>query len=208
MEILELLESRGAVLRDTHVVYTSGRHGSAYINKDALYPDTAVISRICAALAEPFQGKDVEVVAGPAIGGVILAQWTAHHLAQAGPPVLAVYAEKEPTGGLRFRRGYGDLVQGRRTLVVEDILTTGGSLRDVCAAVREAGGHLVGAAAICNRGGVTAADVGEPPELVVLADVRLDSWEEGECPLCARGAPINTEVGKGKEFLQRKGASA
>jgi orotate phosphoribosyltransferase len=203
-EVFELLERHGAVIRNSHLVYTSGRHGSTYINKDAIYPHTEAVSSLCEALASTAVGLSVEVVAAPAVGGVILSQWTAHHI---GPDVLSVYAEKADGGGFSFRRGYDRLVRGRRVLIVEDVVTTGGSLRAVIGAVLDAGGSVVGAAAICNRGGVTAADVGSPAGLISLATVDMESYAGADCPLCKAGVPVNVSVGKGREFLARKGAA-
>lgn len=208
-DVLATLARVGALITGDHLVYTSGRHGSSYVNKDALYPHTAATSAVCARIAERFAGAGVEVVAGPTVGGVIMAQWTAHHLsALSGREVLAVYAEEElGAGGERrrlFRRGYDALVAGRRVLVVEDILTTGGSVRLVVAAVAAAGGAVVGVGALCNRGGVTAAAIGAP-ELYSLAEVPLESYAAEECPLCAAGVAVNTRVGKGAAFVARRG---
>src|SRR6185503_4691372 len=112
-----LAEAR-AMITGSHVVYTSGKHGSAYVNKDAVYPSTARVAELCRFLADATAPHRPEVVCGPAMGGIILAQWTGHHL---GLP--AVYAEKT-AGGMALRRGYDKLVAGRRVLVVEDILNT------------------------------------------------------------------------------------
>ncbi len=202
--VLALLAQVGALITGDHLVYASGRHGSSYVNKDALYPHTAATSAVCAQIARHFAATGVEVVAGPTVGGVIMAQWTAHHLsALTGREVLAVYAEEEPDGeGKRrvLRRGYDALVAGRRVLVVEDILTTGGSARLVVAAVRAAGGTVVGVGALCNRGAVSAERI-DAPELYALSEVPLESYAPAECPLCAAGVPINTRVGKGAAFL-------
>src|SRR5262245_28659410 len=147
-----ILRETGALLTDRHVVYTSGRHGNAYVNKDAIYPHTERVAELCGFLANFARVVRADVVCGPAMGGIILAQWTGHHL---GLP--AVYAEKAAGGGMTLRRGYDGLVRGRRVVVVEDVVNTGGSLRDTVAAVRAAGGEIVLAAALCNRGGVRAA---------------------------------------------------
>ena len=94
-ETSELLARIGAVITGSHIVYTSGRHGTAYVNKDAIYPHTRETSRLCRAIAENFRGDAVEVVLGPAVGGTILSQWVAHHLSEiTGREVLAVYADK------------------------------------------------------------------------------------------------------------------
>lgn len=203
-EALAVLQRHNAVITNTHVVYTSGRHGSAYVNKDAIYPDTSAVSTLCQALARHFAELRPEVVAAPAVGGVILSQWTAFHLNAIRGPCLSVYAERTDAGSFEFRRGYHRLVKDRRVLVVEDIVTTGGSLKAVVTAVEACAGRVIGAGVLCNRGNVTRDQVGSPPELYSLVQIELDSWEETDCPLCKRGVPINIEVGKGKEFLARR----
>lgn len=206
-DLLTILHQLGAIVTNDHIVYTSGRHGSSYVNKDALYPHTAVASMVGAALARDFATAEVETVAGPTIGGVIMAQWTAYHLSQLyGREVLAVYAEEEQadTGKRRvFRRGYDALIEGKRVLVVEDVLTTGGSARLVVEAVKAVGGQVVGVGALCNRGGITAADLGAPL-LIALTELPLESYAADDCPLCAAGVPINTRLGKGASYAAQR----
>ncbi len=143
---------------------------------------------------------------GPALGGIILAQWTAHHRSVATDrETLAVYAEKDPSGkGFLITRGYDKIVADRRVLVVEDILTTGGSARGVVEAVRAARGIVIGVGVLVNRGGVTLADLGHPSKLEALVNVQFDAFDEAACTLCAANVPINTTVGKGREYLARK----
>lgn len=206
---LEVLESVNAVLTNDHFVYTSGKHGSAYVNKDAIYPHTKATVWLCRAIAEGFRAKNIQVVVGPEKGGIILSQWTTSHLTRlTGSEVLAVYAEKDGENFV-IKRGYEALIPGKRVLIVEDVLTTGGSVKKVMETVRKLGGNAVGIGAICNRGGVTESDFGIPPtpSLFALTNVSLDAWDEGNCHLCDEGVPINTSVGKGKEFLERKTAS-
>ncbi len=205
-EVLQVLGKVRAVIADSHIVYTSGKHGTAYVNKDAVYPHTAETSRLCRAIAERFADDNVQVVIAPAIGGVILSQWTAHHLTEInGHEVLGVYAEKSE-GGDTFviKRGYDKLIAGKNVLVVEDVLTTGGSAKKVVEATRATGGNVVGLGVLCNRGGITPQDVADVPKLTALVNVQLDAWAEAECPLCEQNIPINTDVGKGLEFLARK----
>jgi len=204
--VLEMLTRVGAVITDSHIVYTSGKHGTAYVNKDAIYPHTEETSVLCKAIAERFANDDVEVVIAPAIGGVILSQWTAHHLSKIIlREVLAVYAEKSESGDtFIIKRGYDKLIHGKRVLVVEDVLTTGGSAKRVIEAVGAIGGNVVGLGALCNRGGITPEDVANPPKLISLVSIKLDAWEESDCPLCRSNVPINTDVGKGRKFLAYK----
>jgi orotate phosphoribosyltransferase len=206
-ELLIILQQLGAIVTNDHIVYTSGRHGSSYVNKDALYPHTTAASLVGLAIAQRFADANIETVAGPTIGGVIMAQWTAHHLSQLyGHEVLAVYAEEEhhETGKRRvFRRGYDAHIIGKRVLVVEDVITTGGSVRLVVEAVTTIGGSVVGVGALCNRGGITASDLGVS-RLVALAELPLESYPAETCPLCAAGVPINTRLGKGAAYLRKQ----
>jgi len=207
-EILAELTKIRAVITDSHVVYTSGKHGSAYVNKDAVYPHTHLTSRLCRAIAEKFLAKEPEVVLAPAVGGIILSQWVAYHLSElSGKEVLGVYAEKTEDGdGFVLRRGYDRLVAGKKTLVVEDVLTTGGSVKKAVETAKKAGADVLGVGALCNRGGIRAAEL-DAPELIALLQVKLDAWDAADCPLCARGVPVNTDVGKGREFLAKKAAA-
>lgn len=205
-QALKLLEKVGAIITDSHIVYTSGKHGTTYINKDAVYLHTKETSDLCRAIAEQFADDSVEVVIAPAIGGVILSQWTAHYLSEiTGCEVFSVYAEKMENGdAFIIKRGYDKIVVGKNVLVVEDVLTTGGSARKVVELTRDLGGNIVGVGVLCNRGGLTPQDVAHPPKMFALVNVNLDAWDEADCPMCKQKTPINVNVGKGREYLLRR----
>lgn len=209
---LGVLARLNAVIDNDHFVYVSGRHGSAYINKDAIYPHTRETSELCLQIAEEFNVSSIQVVIAPAVGGVILSQWTAYHLTRIrGLEVLGVYADKTTVDGkddFVIKRGYEKIIHNKRVLVVEDLLTTGGSVRKVVKAVRAHGGDVIGVGVLCNRGGVTEADLGDVPRLVALTNVKMETWTEEECPLCKEGVPINTSIGHGRDFLARKQQAA
>lgn len=199
-DVLDLLERVGA-FRAGHFVFTSGRHGDKYINKDAIYPNTRDTSALCKTFAAHFKDERIDVVIGPAIGAAILSQWTAYHLTEMnGRDVLSVYADKDGAGGFVLKRGYDRLVKGKRVLIVEDLMTTGGSVKKVIEVARACGAEVVGVSAICNRGGVKAEDIGAPPRFISLVSIELDSWEGATCNLCERKIPVNTEIGHGKAF--------
>lgn len=205
---MQLLEEVNAIITGSHIVYTSGKHGDAYVNKDAVYPHTQLTSDLCQAMATKIvqENEDVDTVIAPAIGGVILSQWTAFHLSKSlRREVMSIYAEKDPESGeFIIKRGYDKYVKDKKVVVVEDILNTGGSVRKVVDAVRLTGGTVAAVLALCNRGSVTKESIGNPPHLCSLTNVTLSSWEEAECPLCKQNVPINMEVGKGREYLARK----
>ena len=216
--VLNILSKFGAVITNSHFVYSSWKHGSDYINKDAIYPHTLATSRLCRAIAKRFADDNVEVVIAPAIGGVILSQWTAHHLSEiTGREVLGIYAEKEgmelisssycpfpPKYEDKFviKRGYAQLITGRRVLVVDDVLTTGGSVKKVIEAIYRLGCAIVGVGVICNRGGITAESVGVP-KLEALVNAKMDEWMEADCPLCEQKVPINLDFGNGRKFAKK-----
>jgi len=203
-----LTESR-AILRGDHFVYINGDHGEGWIAKDAIFPDTDRASELCSMLAEALRPRQLDVVLGPATGGLIVSQWTAHHLGL--PSVFAEHAKDhgyDPSaaspGPLRppfvLRRGYDRMVAGKRVLVVDDVVNTGESVAETAAATRAAGGHVVTVAALCTRGNASPDDVG-CDDFVYLTEVEIPSWPEAGCELCRRRVPINTEYAHGADFL-------
>ena len=198
--VLNILQKVGA-FRAGHFVFVSGLHADTYVNKNAMYPYTREMSQLCKTIAEKFTGKNIHAVIGPSTGGIILSQWVAHHLTEMERrDVYSTYADKDGDGFV-IKRGYDELIKGKNVLVVEDLVTTGGSLRKVIEAARAAGANIVGAVAVCNRGGVTSEMIGNPPEFVSLLNVQLDQWPAVDCELCKAGIPVNIDVGHGKEFV-------
>lgn len=205
-DIIQILKSVGAIITDSHFVFTSGKHGSIYVNKDALYPRTDKTSRVGKMFAERHKDLDIDVVVGPALGGIILSTWTAYHLSQIkGKEILGVYTEKDENKNQIFTRGYDKLVSGKNVLVVEDITNTGGSIKKVINSVKEIGGNVVASSVMVNRDpeNVTSESVGAP--FSALGILQASAYEERECPLCEDNVPINTEVGHGRKYLTTRG---
>ncbi len=202
-EIIRIFEETGAIL-EGHFVYTSSKHGKVYVNKDFLYMFVLKVKLLCEIIAEHFKDKNIELVAGPAIGGVALTQWTAFALTQfTDKEILAVYSEDGLNNTKIFKRGYDKHVKGKGALVVEDITTTGGSVKKTVEAVKALGGIVMGVGLLWNRGAITSQDLGVP-EVFSLVNVTFEAFDEKECPLCAQNIPINTNVGKGREYLIQK----
>ena len=168
-------------LREGHFVLASGRHTSLYLEKFQVLQHPSETERLCSAIAMWAGSLGVETVAGPTTGGIILAHEVARQLG-----ARAIYAERrEGASGREFRRGFA-LAPGERVLVVDDIMTTGGSLQETIDAVRAAGGTVAGAAVLVDRsGGATRLDV--PVEALWRLDI--PSYSATECPLCAKGIP-------------------
>lgn len=180
--LLELLISTGAIFRDGHYIYKSGRHGSVYIEKDRILANTAVTSKLCYRIAKQFFRDNVQVVAGPSMGGATMAQWVAYFLE---PKPYAVYAEDE--GGRKvFRRVFSELIPGKRILVVDDVVDTGGSAARVIKTVEQLEGTVIGVASLWNRGDVS---FGTYP-LYCLANTFYQTYTSADCPLCREGIPL------------------
>ncbi|GAB4330465.1 MAG: orotate phosphoribosyltransferase [Candidatus Abyssubacteria bacterium] len=178
-EVLELFEQKGALLTG-HFQLTSGLHSEKYLQCALVlqYPDLA--ERMGAAIAYKFSSSKIDCVIGPAIGGIVLAHEVARALG-----VRAMFSERE-AGSMTLRRGF-NLKEGERTLVVEDVTTTGGSVKEVLALIGRMGARAVGVGAMMDRsGGEVEFGVSFKP----LARLRVSTFRAEECPLCKRGVPL------------------
>jgi orotate phosphoribosyltransferase len=180
-ETAALLRDAGALM-DGHFLLTSGRHSPVYVEKFRLLESPPHTERLCALIAKRFRGDSPELVAGPTTGGIILSYEVARLLGLHG-----IFAEKVNAGpGREFGRGF-EVRPGQRTLVVDDVLTTGGSVIDVIDAVRRRGGEPIGVGVLVDRSG-GATDFGVPFYACLTLD--LPSYEADACPLCESGTPL------------------
>ena len=183
VDVLFKMQEIGA-LKEGHFLFASGRHGEVYLEKFDLLRNPAATVEVCKGFADYARDLAIDVVVGPTTGGVILAFETARQLG-----VMAAYAERASEGasGREIRRGTS-FAPGTRVLVVDDILTTGGSVRETLDALRQ---HPVDVAAIGvmvdRSGGKTT--FGDIP-LFALSSKEFRSWLPEECPLCAEGIPL------------------
>lgn len=183
IDLLDQLEASGA-LKKGHFLYASGKHGDTYVEKFNVLRNPQATSDICRHFADRFRGERIDVVAGPTTGGILLAFETARQLG-----VAAAYAERKGEGdaGREFRRGT-TFEAGARVLVVDDIMTTGGSVRETLAALEEHPVEIVAVGVLVDRsaGATTFGDV----PLVAIASRKFDAWDADNCPLCAKGMPL------------------
>lgn len=175
------------VLHRGHFKLSSGRHSDRYMQCAKLFEHPKESEELCAALARSFAGERIDLVAGPALGGIIICYETARALG-----VRNVFAERE-NGIMTLRRGFR-VEHGERVLVTEDVVTTGGSVREVIDLIRAAGGEVVGVGAVVDRSN-GAVDFGVPFHALMTADVK--SWDEAECPLCRADEPITKPGSRG-----------
>ncbi len=185
---LDILKEAG-VLLEGHFLLTSGRHSGRYLQCARIFRNTRYSEELCAALAEHFRDDRVDIVIGPALGAVQMAYEVSRALGCEN-----FFAERED-GAMTLRRGFA-IEPGQRVLVVEDVVTTGGSVREVLEIVRQAGGEVVGVGSIVDRTGGRIS-FGVPFRSVVSMEV--ESWEPGECPLCKAGAPAPYKPGSRKK---------
>jgi orotate phosphoribosyltransferase len=177
-EVLSALENANAILTG-HFRLTSGRHSDRYVQCARVLEDPALVTRLAHALVERLGERQVDLVAAPAVGGIVIGFAVAQALG-----VKFIFSERE-RGAMVFRRGF-EVPRGARVLVVEDVVTTGGSVAEVIALVRGAGGVPVTAAALIDRGGPKSFEV----ELFPLLRLQVESWEADSCGLCAAGVPL------------------
>ena len=179
-DIDALLRSTGAVL-EGHFRLASGRHSPLYIEKFRILEDPAATVALCGMIADHFRAAGATTVVGPAVGGVILAYETARQLG-----LRSIFAEKGPAGELRFERGFA-VEAGQPVLVVDDVLTTGGSVKQVLDLLAAARAEVVGIGLLIDR---TAgeADLGLP--LFACHAMSIASFAPEECPLCVQGLPL------------------
>lgn len=204
-EVLQIVKRVGAFKSNDHFVGVSGAHFDTYVVKDILFARSNEASRVGELLALRNQDLDIDAVAGPAMGGIVLSQWTAFHLSRLrGREIYSVFTEKTRENDQILGRGYGDLVAGRRTLVLEDSVRTGGTIKKVMTAVRACSGQVAAVSVMFNvsPGKVTEATFGVP--FRPLAEMLVTSYPAAECPMCKCGAPINVVFAHGKKFLESR----
>jgi orotate phosphoribosyltransferase len=195
----EALFRGSGALRHGHFLLKSGRHAESYLEKFQVLQDTVATSELCGFWAAIHRGPDgrptADLVAGPTTGGVILAFETGRQLG-----LRAIFAEEvRPTEGTtrrEFRRGF-TIVPGERVVLVDDVLTTGGSLLAMIPAVEALGGEIVACHVLVDRSGgmstLTSPRTGRIYSLAALWILDLPTYEAGSptCPSCADGAPLH-----------------
>jgi orotate phosphoribosyltransferase len=177
--VLDLFRKSGALL-EGHFRLTSGLHSDRYLQSALVlqYPEFA--TALGRALAERTRHFQPTVVMSPALGGIVIGQEVGHALG-----VRAIFAERQD-GSLTLRRGFA-LAPSDRVLVVEDVVTTGGSSKETAAVAEAIGAHVIGAAAIIDRSsGATKLDL----PLQTLVRLEVPTWDPESCPLCAKGEAI------------------
>jgi orotate phosphoribosyltransferase len=176
-EVIERFRRTGALL-EGHFILSSGLHSQSYLQCALVLQHPAEAEAFGRALAEHFAGQSIQTVAAPAIGGLIIGYEVARHLG-----ARFIWTERDGAGSMQLRRGFS-VRQGESVLVVEDVITTGGSTRETIEALSAAGARVSGAASIIDRS-QGRADVGVPR--IALATLDVPSVAPSVCEACARG---------------------
>jgi orotate phosphoribosyltransferase len=184
-DVKQLLVETGAIL-EGHFLLTSGLHSPMYVEKFQVLQYPEHTARMCAALAEQFADDQVELVIGPVTGGILLAHEVGKNL-----KTRAIFTERE-NGKMTLRRGFV-IKPGERVLIVEDIVTTGGSVQEVLEVVREHGGIPVGVGLLVDRSGGTV-DFGISAKS--LLQLQVQTYQQDDCPLCQNQVPMTKRGSK------------
>jgi len=178
-EVLKLFDKYNALLTG-HFRLSSGLHSERYLQCALVlqYPDVA--AKMAKAIAEKFSADKIDVVVGPALGGVTIAYEVARAIG-----VRGLFTERQD-GAMVLRRGFS-IKPGEKVLVVEDVITTGGSTKEVISVVKASGGIVAGVGSVIDRssGGANFGVKFEP-----LAKLKIETFEEGSCPLCKKNIPV------------------
>jgi orotate phosphoribosyltransferase len=177
-DVIDLFRTTGALL-EGHFVLTSGLHSSKYLQCALVLQHPAAAERLGRAIAEHFKEDNVQLVASPAIGGIVIGHEVARQLG-----ARFIWTERE-SGKMTLRRGFS-VSPGERTIVVEDVVTTGGSTRDTVETLQVAGADVIAAASIIDRS-AGDADVGVPR--MALATLSVPSVDPSICERCKGGEP-------------------
>lgn len=177
-EILEIFRKHSALI-EGHFILSSGLHSDRYIQCALVLQYPRIAEQLCVELARQLGPTKASVVAAPALGGVIVAHEVARALG-----ARALFTERQE-GVMTLRRGFSIAPQ-ESALVVEDVITTGGSTRETMNCVESAGGKVVGVAALIDRSG-GAASLGVPKSALVTLSVQ--NYNPADCPLCKAGIP-------------------
>ena len=179
-EVLAIFKETNALISG-HFELSSGLHSAQYLQCALIFQYPEHTSILCGELAGRFKNENVDVVIGPALGGIVLSYETARAL-----NARALFGEREKGGQMVLRRGF-TIEPGERVLIVEDVITTGGSVKELAALCGERGAKLVGIGAIVDRGKGNI-DFGGRAES--LLKIEIETFEPAVCPLCKEGRPL------------------
>lgn len=216
------LVSVGAIIIDDHIVYTSGKHGTVYVNLTRALNHLRLAKRIALGMADLLEYLEFDTIAAPTHSDDKYAWLVADNLLGRGLEFNPVFAQEKTltlttqlpgdesprnydtvTKDLHFPREQGVFVSGKKVVILGDVLTTGGTVDHMIGAVTQAGGEIVAIVVACNRSDYEDRYYGYP--LFEVMKLSAEQWDEDTCPSCMDRTAVNVSVGHGKKFLDRHG---
>ena len=188
-ELLTLLQNTGAML-EGHFLLTSGRHSNVYIEKFRILEDPNALDEVCREMAEIVMDENVELVLGAAVGGILIAGGVGRHLG-----AKHIFSERV-NGKMELRRGFS-ITKVQRVVVVEDIITTGGSVVELIQLAKEEGAEIIHVVNLVDR---SSGEVEFGVPSTALLTIPSESWEPKDCPLCKQGVPVTERGRTGKKL--------
>ena len=187
-EVKNLLEWSGAILKG-HFKLTSGKHSNQYIEKFRLLENPIALDKICSTMADIYKDKEIDLVVSAAIGGILLAGGVGRHL-----NIKHIFSERTH-GEMIFKRGFS-IEENQNILIVEDIVTTGGSINELISLIEKYDGNISGIVSIVDRNNKTSS-FNYPYE--TLLNFPSESWDEGDCPEWLKKIPVIKPGSTGKK---------
>ena len=188
-KLLSLLKNTGALLKG-HFLLTSGRHSNVYIEKFRVLENPDSLDQICRSMAEVVEDNNVDLVLGAAVGGILISGGVGRHLGK-----KHIFAERKD-GNMELRRGFF-ISKGERIVIVEDIITTGGSVFELIDLAKEFSAEILHVVNLVDRS-PKGIDFGFPS--TALLQLPSESYDPDECPLCKKGLPLTERGRTGKKM--------
>ena len=208
MDARKALEDIGCIYSG-HFVGVSTKHLAGYCNIDPLLPNVTLVKQLIKQITDQFKNDGVQTVASPAIGAIPFSHWGAHYLMEAkGGEIAGVWADKVSGSASREfifeREGFAKAIEGKKVLILEDMINQMVSIKAMIKTVRDAGGEIVGVGSVAANRGVSAEEL-DVPKFVKLCSVEYDTWTAEDCVingLCAKGQPIVEDIGHGDKYKE------
>ena len=202
-EVVRIFSESGALLGNGHFVTTAGMHTKQYVNKDALFANPRHASALGDLMMRRFVKDRPDFFIVPKSGAIAFAQWAAFYttITYGMEPTLAVFADKDQAGEMIIRRGFDKLIKGKRGVILDDVLTTGGTVQKIMDKLSGLS-EVIGIGVACDRSDskVSTQGIGR---IESLCHISIPTYSQEDCPMCKDGTPINTDFGKGHEFLMQ-----
>lgn len=189
--------------KDGHFIYSTGNHGSVYIDKNKLFPHPVITNQVCEYLGKVIVDLEVDAIIGPSSGGIILSQGVARYLSvNKKKEVLSLYMDKVEGGDFKMKRNYNNLVKDKNVIIVDDGILTGKTIKKIIQETLLCHANILAVIAIFKKANLTAVDLGVPLFMSIFSENYDETtWSPAECPLCKNNIPVNLKLGQAKKYL-------